>query len=119
MNTSPQSDRRTFLRRAAVAAAVPVAAGWLALDLPRSADAAATTAAPTDTLPDYAAVPSGAFGPAVNESGYFVGPIGGNLYWVTDGFYQAMFLTTTEGVVIVDAPPTIGRNLLRAIEDVA
>jgi hypothetical protein len=29
---------------------------------------------------------------------------------VTDGFYQAMFLTVTGGVV-VDAPPTIGRNL--------
>jgi glyoxylase-like metal-dependent hydrolase (beta-lactamase superfamily II) len=55
----------------------------------------------------------------MNESGYFVGLIGGHLYWITDGFYQAMFLTTTEGVVIVDAPPTIGRNLLRAIEDVA
>jgi glyoxylase-like metal-dependent hydrolase (beta-lactamase superfamily II) len=63
-------------------------------------------------------VPSNAFGPAVNESGYFVGRIGENLYWVTDGFYQAMFLTTAEGVVLVDAPPTIGRNLLRAIAEV-
>ena len=29
-----------------------------------------------------------------------------------------MFLSTTEGVVLVDAPPTIGHNLLRAIDDV-
>jgi glyoxylase-like metal-dependent hydrolase (beta-lactamase superfamily II) len=29
-----------------------------------------------------------------------------------------MFLTTTEGVVLVDAPPTIGHNLLRAINEV-
>lgn len=29
-----------------------------------------------------------------------------------------MFLTTREGVVLVDAPPTIGKNLLRAIADV-
>jgi glyoxylase-like metal-dependent hydrolase (beta-lactamase superfamily II) len=119
VNTPPHSDRRTFLRRAAVAAAVPAAAGWLALDPPRGASAAPPAAAPSDALPDYAPVPAGAFGPAVNESGYFVGPIGGNLYWVTDGFYQAMFLTTTEGVVVVDAPPTIGRNLLRAIDEVA
>jgi hypothetical protein len=32
---------------------------------------------------------------------------------VTDSVYQAMFLTTREGVVLVDAPPTIGHNLLR------
>src|SRR5689334_2643930 len=36
-------------------------------------------------------------------------------YWVTDSVYQAMFLTTRHGVVLVDAPPTIGHNLLRAI----
>ena len=117
--TSPlKSDRRTFLRQASVAAAVPAAATLLALNLPGTANAAPSAANPTDTLPDYAPVPASAFGPAVNESGYFVGRIGGNLYWVTDGFLQAMFLTTTEGVVVVDAPPTIGRNLLRAIADV-
>jgi glyoxylase-like metal-dependent hydrolase (beta-lactamase superfamily II) len=121
--TSPRkSDRRTFLRQASVATAVPAAASLLALNLPGTANAApsaATPAAtPADTLPDYAPVPASAFGPAVNESGYFVGHIGGNLYWVTDGFYQAMFLTTAEGVVMVDAPPTIGRNLLRAIAEV-
>jgi glyoxylase-like metal-dependent hydrolase (beta-lactamase superfamily II) len=105
------SDRRAFLRRASVAAAFPAAAGLLALNLPGNAAA-------SDALPDYAPVPGSAFGPAMNESGYYVGRIGGNLYWVTDGFYQAMFLSTSEGVVVVDAPPTIGRNLLRAIEEV-
>ena len=29
-----------------------------------------------------------------------------------------MFLTTREGVVLVDAPPTIGQNLLRAVDEV-
>jgi glyoxylase-like metal-dependent hydrolase (beta-lactamase superfamily II) len=29
-----------------------------------------------------------------------------------------MFLTTQDGVVLVDAPPTIGHNLLRAISEV-
>src|SRR5207245_11801825 len=53
-----------------------------------------------------------------NADGYFVGQIDGNLYWVTDSVYQAMFLTTREGVVLVDAPPTIGHNLLRAIASV-
>jgi glyoxylase-like metal-dependent hydrolase (beta-lactamase superfamily II) len=110
--TSP-IDRRTFLRQASVVAGVPAAASLLALDLPVTA-----MAAPADDLPDYAPVPPSAFGPAVNASGYFVGHIAANLYWVTDGFYQAMFVTTTEGVVVVDTPPTIGHNLQRAIADV-
>ena len=71
-----------------------------------------------DNLPDFAPVPAEAFGPALNADGYFVGQIDGNLYWVTDSVYQAMFLTTREGVVLVDAPPTIGHNLLRAIASV-
>jgi glyoxylase-like metal-dependent hydrolase (beta-lactamase superfamily II) len=63
-------------------------------------------------------VPPGSLGPPVNADGYFVGNINGNLYWVTDSVYQAMFLTTRTGVVLVDAPPTIGHNLLRAIGEV-
>jgi glyoxylase-like metal-dependent hydrolase (beta-lactamase superfamily II) len=119
VTSSLKSDRRTFLRQASVAAAVPAAAGLLALNLPGGAYAAPSAATPADDgLPDYAPVPASAFGPPVNQSGYFVGHVGANLYWVTDGFYQAMFLTTTEGVVMIDAPPTIGRNLLRAIEEV-
>lgn len=117
--TSPlESDRRTFLRQASVAAAVPAAASLLALNLTGTANAAPSAASPSDDLPDYAPVPPSAVGPALNESGYFVGHIGGNLYWVTEGFTQAMFLTTTQGVVLCDAPPTIGRNLLRAIAEV-
>ncbi len=44
---------------------------------------------------------------------------GENLYWVTDATYQAAFLTTRDGVVLFDAPPTIGHNLQRAIDEVA
>ncbi|HZM18431.1 MAG TPA: hypothetical protein VFB87_03365, partial [Gaiellaceae bacterium] len=47
-----------------------------------------------DALPDYAPVPPSAFGPALNEQGYHVGRVERNLYWVTDGVYQAAFLTT-------------------------
>ncbi len=50
-------------------------------------------------LPDYAPVPPASFGPAVNEQGYYVGRVERNLYWVTDGVYQAAFLTTPDGVV--------------------
>src|SRR6185312_6429454 len=42
-----------------------------------------------------------------------------NLYWVTDGTYQSAFLTTSDGVVLLDAPPTIGHNLRRAVDEIA
>src|ERR1700730_9373740 len=75
----------------------------------------------TDTtgLPDYAPVPSSALGPALNEQGYFVGRVERNLYWFTDGSYQCAFLTTSDGVVLLDAPPTIGHNIRRAVDETA
>jgi glyoxylase-like metal-dependent hydrolase (beta-lactamase superfamily II) len=76
------------------------------------------SAAASGALPDYAPIPPEALGPPLNKDGYFVGQISGNLYWVTDSYYSAMFLTTREGVVLADAPPTIGNNLQRAINDV-
>src|SRR5258708_13080141 len=71
------------------------------------------------SLPDYAPIPASALGPAPNAQGYHVGQVERNLYWVTDGTYQAAFLTTTDGVVLFDAPPTIGHNLQRAIDEIA
>ena len=48
-----------------------------------------------------------------------MGRVEKNLYWVTDGAYQAAFLTTRDGVVLFDAPPSIGHNLQRAIDQIA
>jgi hypothetical protein len=67
-------------------------------------------------LPDYAPVPRSALGPALNDQGYYVGRVERNLYWVTDGSYQSAFLTTKDGVVIFDAPPSIGNNIRRAVD---
>src|SRR4030088_2876971 len=118
LSMAVQSDargtrRRTFLTAAAAAALGPTAAALLGGPLASTASAASSS-----NLPDFAPVPAEAFGPALNADGYFVGQIDGNLYWVTDSVYQAMFLTTRTGVVLVDAPPTIGHNLLRAIASV-
>ena len=107
------TKRRTFLTAAAAAALGPTAAALLGGPLASTASAASDS-----DLRDFAPVPAEAFGPALNADGYFVGQIDGNLYWVTDSVYQAMFLTTREGVVLVDAPPTIGHNLLRAIASI-
>src|SRR5467141_1845670 len=79
----------------------------------------ALAARQTEGLPDYAPVPASALGPALNTLGYHVGRVARNLYWVTDGTYQAAFLTTSDGVVLFDAPPTIGHNLQRAIDEIA
>src|SRR3984893_1243099 len=58
-------------------------------------------------------------GPAIpSEKGYLVQEINHGLYWVSDGAYNAMFLVTSEGVVAVDAPPTLGANYLKAISEV-
>lgn len=73
----------------------------------------------TTALPDYAPIPSVGLGPALNEQGYHVGRVERNLFYVTDGTYQAAFLLTDEGVVVFDAPPTIGHNVRRAIDEVA
>src|SRR5277367_4676960 len=77
------------------------------------------SSASTADLPDYAPVPQSAFGVAVNEQGYHVGRVERNLYWVTDGVYQSAFLTTPDGVVLFDAPPSIGGNLRRAVDEIA
>jgi glyoxylase-like metal-dependent hydrolase (beta-lactamase superfamily II) len=110
---TPAANRRTLLAAATAASAASAAAVLLGSP---SAGSAAT--APSDNLPDYAPVPPASLGPALNPDGYFVGRIDGDLYWVTDSYYQAMFLTTRDGVVLVDAPPTIGHNILRAINQV-
>src|ERR1700735_1612709 len=72
-----------------------------------------------EDMPDYAPIPRRALGPALNDQGYYVGRVEGNLYWVTDGTYQSAFLTTNDGVVLLDAPPTLGHNIQRAVDEIA
>lgn len=52
------------------------------------------------------------------EKGYFVTEIADGLYWLSNGVYQIMFLTTGEGVIVVDAPPSMGESILSAIDEV-
>jgi glyoxylase-like metal-dependent hydrolase (beta-lactamase superfamily II) len=104
------TNRRSFLAGGAALAAVPTVAAL--------AGGAFTDSASASTLPSFAPIPTSALGPAVNAQGFYVGRVEKNLYWVTDSTYQAAFLTTREGVVLFDAPPTIGHNLQRAIDQV-
>lgn len=67
----------------------------------------------------YAPVMGSVFDSNVGLSkGYYVAEIQDGLYWATTGTYQIMFLTTGEGVIVVDAPPSFGENILSAISDV-
>jgi len=70
-------------------------------------------------LPEYAPIPRSALGAALNDQRYYVGRVERNLYWVTDGVYNSAFLTTRDGVVVFDAPPSIGQNLRRAVDEIA
>ncbi|HEV2244639.1 MAG TPA: MBL fold metallo-hydrolase [Streptosporangiaceae bacterium] len=79
----------------------------------------ATGAGSAADLPDYAPIPPSALGPALNDQRYYVGRVERNLYWVTDGVYNSAFLTTRDGVVLFDAPPSIGPNLRRAVDEIA
>ncbi len=64
-------------------------------------------------------LPESAKGPQIDFSkGYLVEEIKDGLYWVTDGAYNTIFLTTGQGVIAIDAPPSIGENYLKAIEEV-
>lgn len=86
---------------------------WAALLLPSQAWAEDSSDASR-----YAPVPRTALGPAIPDKGYLVEEIRDGVYWVTEGVYQAVFATTGDGVIVVDAPPTIGKNLLKAIAEV-
>jgi glyoxylase-like metal-dependent hydrolase (beta-lactamase superfamily II) len=66
-----------------------------------------------------AALPDVARGIAVPANkGYAVEQIGEGLYLVTDGFYTTMFMTTGVGTIVVDAPPSLGDKMLRAVRDI-
>jgi hypothetical protein len=100
MSSTSATNRRSFLARGAALAAVPAISTMVG--------GALTEPASADTLPDYAPIPPSALGPSVNAQGYYVGRVEKNLYWITDGSYQAAFLTTKDGVVLFDAPPPSG-----------
>ncbi|GEM_PF-233476 len=63
-------------------------------------------------------LPATANGVALPPEGYVVQPLGDDLYAVLDGLYQSMFAVTGMGVMVVDAPPSMGTKLLDAIASV-
>src|ERR1700753_4148467 len=56
--------------------------------------------------------------PAVPATGYLTTHLGSGTYMVTDRHYQSVFVVSTQGVILIDAPPTTGSNLAYAIGNV-
>jgi glyoxylase-like metal-dependent hydrolase (beta-lactamase superfamily II) len=65
-----------------------------------------------------APVPENARGPQVPEAGYVLDEIADGVFWLSEGSYSSMFVVTDDGVIAMDAPPTLGNNILRAISRV-
>jgi len=69
---------------------------------------------------EYAAVAPAELGPPIDPAkGYRTEAFGGGVYMVTEGAYQMMLVVADEGVIVVDAPPTIGAKILSAVGEVA
>lgn len=55
--------------------------------------------------------------PIPQDAGYLSREVARGVFVVTDGLYQSMFVVAERGVVVVDAPPTLGAKLVTAIRD--
>jgi glyoxylase-like metal-dependent hydrolase (beta-lactamase superfamily II) len=67
---------------------------------------------------DWFPIPESAFGPTIPQNGYLVEEVRNGLYWITEGMYQCAFMTTGHGVIAIDAPPSIGDRVSKAIRSV-
>jgi len=105
---------------------IGIAVGYVAIPAVSPQEPAAPAVSPQEpdekammTEKIHAPIPDSARGPAIDQSkGYLVQDLGDGLYWLTEGIYHVMFLTTGEGVIVVDAPPSIGQKLLDGIKEV-
>jgi glyoxylase-like metal-dependent hydrolase (beta-lactamase superfamily II) len=95
--------------------ALPVWLCGLALCLP-----APTRAQTADTLPDYVPLlpQVKAKAPLIDpQKGYAVKEVKPNIYMITEGAYEAVFVTTGKGVVLFDAPPSFARHIFQAVSE--
>jgi glyoxylase-like metal-dependent hydrolase (beta-lactamase superfamily II) len=61
---------------------------------------------------------------AIGSKGYFTHEIRDGIHYVTEGWYFMLVVEHDEGVIVVDAPPTIGPeflggNILNAVRDIS
>jgi glyoxylase-like metal-dependent hydrolase (beta-lactamase superfamily II) len=94
------------------------AAALLALALLPRSDANAEDPLP---LPNYKPVPPAIKArilPVDAQKGYLVRQLKPDVYLITDGAYQSLFVSTGKGVILLDAPPSFGSKIVRAVAEV-
>jgi glyoxylase-like metal-dependent hydrolase (beta-lactamase superfamily II) len=72
-------------------------------------------------LPDFRPVPaaiSARILPVDPKKGYLVKELKPGIYLITDGGYQSLFVTTGQGVVLFDAPPSYANKIVQAVAEV-
>jgi glyoxylase-like metal-dependent hydrolase (beta-lactamase superfamily II) len=71
-------------------------------------------------LPDYAPLlpEVKAKAPAIDpQKGYVVRELKPDIYMITEGAYESVFITTGKGVVLIDAPPSFARHISQAVAE--
>ena len=56
--------------------------------------------------------------PVDSKKGYLVKEVKPGVFVITDGAYQSAFVTTGQGVILLDAPPTFAQHIPQAVADV-
>jgi Metallo-beta-lactamase superfamily len=56
--------------------------------------------------------------PVDYSKGYLVKEMKPDVYIITDGSYQSMFVTTGQGVILFDAPPSFAQHIKQAVAEV-
>lgn len=75
----------------------------------------------TEALPDYKAVPAAITARALAidpKKGYLVTQVKPDVFVMTDGAYQSVFVTTGRGVILLDAPSSFGAKIVQAVAEV-
>jgi glyoxylase-like metal-dependent hydrolase (beta-lactamase superfamily II) len=82
---------------------------------------ATVAAAGPSALPDFKPVPPAISArnlPVDPKKGYLVKELKPDVYLITDGAYQSLFVSTGQGVIVLDAPPSYGSKIVPAVAEV-
>jgi len=79
-----------------------------------------TRAQNTDALPNYVPLLPQVLAKATPidpRKGYAVKELKPDIYMITEGAYESVFVTTSKGVVLFDAPPSLAQHIVQAVTE--
>ncbi|KAF2167630.1 hypothetical protein M409DRAFT_54209 [Zasmidium cellare ATCC 36951] len=109
---------RKLLTSIAYALAIAKATASPTALLSASVTGAYTPTIEPQSTPTYYPVSEQQAGSQLNNDEYYMQSLGNGGYFVTDGGYNHFFLVACHSVIVVDAPATLGINILKAIRSV-